>query len=104
MKVNPKQKSPPVGGRAVDDRRLIDQSRHRAAAVRPRHQARAVELAAMAFGFSIRSSVKVPHTTSQGGSGPGPLQDPLRGLDVHPLDHLVLEPFRTAVERWQKAR
>jgi hypothetical protein len=26
-----KQKSPPDGGRAVDDRLLVDQSRHRAA-------------------------------------------------------------------------
>jgi hypothetical protein len=48
-----KQKSPPVGGRAVDDRLLGDQSRHRAARVDERHQKRTVEGAAMAFRCAI---------------------------------------------------
>jgi hypothetical protein len=38
MSVHLKQKSPPVGGRAIDDRVLVDQSRHRAAKDEPRHQ------------------------------------------------------------------
>jgi hypothetical protein len=50
-----KQKSPPDGGRAVDDRMLFDQSRHRAARVTLRHhQRRAVEEAAMATRFVMR--------------------------------------------------
>jgi len=50
-----KQKSPPVGGRAVDDRMLVDQSRHRAARLASRHhQRRAVEEAAMATRFVMR--------------------------------------------------
>ena len=43
MEIHLKQKSPPSGGRAVDDRWLVDQSRHRAARVAPHHQRRAVE-------------------------------------------------------------
>jgi hypothetical protein len=54
MKLTWKEKSPPVGGRAVDDRMLVDQSRHRAASVAPRHQRRAVEEAAMATRFVMR--------------------------------------------------
>jgi hypothetical protein len=38
MEAHLKQKSPPTGGRAVDDRMLVDQSRHRAENSRPRHQ------------------------------------------------------------------
>jgi hypothetical protein len=53
MKMNPKQKSPPVGGQAVDDRLLVDQSRHRAATGRPRHHRATVEDAAMKFEFVI---------------------------------------------------
>jgi hypothetical protein len=49
-----KQKSPPMGGRAVDDRLLLDQSRHRAAKVWPLHQRQAIEEAAAAFGCVIR--------------------------------------------------
>jgi hypothetical protein len=54
MKLTWKQKSPPDGGRAVDDRVLLDQSRHRAAKVPPRHQRWAVEAAAMATKFVMR--------------------------------------------------
>jgi hypothetical protein len=54
MKIYLKQKSPPVGGRAVDDRWLVDQSRHRAARVEPRHQRATVEEAAMAFRYVMR--------------------------------------------------
>jgi len=36
-----------AGGQSID-RLLVDQSRHRAATVRPRHQKRTVEVAAMA--------------------------------------------------------
>ncbi|MFL6830575.1 MAG: hypothetical protein ACJ8D5_08170, partial [Sphingomicrobium sp.] len=46
---SPETKKPAGGGRAIDDRKLIDQSRHRAAKTGARHQKRAVELAAMAF-------------------------------------------------------
>jgi hypothetical protein len=53
MKMNPKQKSPPVGGRAVDDRLSVDQSRHRAARPRPRHHRATVEEATMMFEFVI---------------------------------------------------
>jgi hypothetical protein len=48
-----KQKSPPVGGRAVDDRLLFDQSRHRAARVDERHQKWTVEVAGVAFRCAI---------------------------------------------------
>jgi hypothetical protein len=48
-----KQKKPAGGGRAVDDRWLADQSRHRAARVDERHQKRTVEVAAMAFRCAI---------------------------------------------------
>jgi hypothetical protein len=49
------QKSPPVGGRAIEDRVLVDQSRHRAARFAPRHhQKRAVEVAAMAARLFMR--------------------------------------------------
>jgi hypothetical protein len=52
-----KQKSPPEGGRAVDDRKLVDQSRHRAAMVEPRHQKCAVGAAAVAFKCVIASGL-----------------------------------------------
>jgi hypothetical protein len=51
-----KQKSPPVAGGQSIDRWLVDQSRHRAATVRPRHQKRTVEVAAMAFRCVISAS------------------------------------------------
>jgi hypothetical protein len=55
MKLTWKQKSPPEGGRAVDDRMLVDQSRHRAASVALRHHhRRAVGVAAMATRFVMR--------------------------------------------------
>jgi hypothetical protein len=49
------QKSPPDGGRAVDDRKLVDQSRHRAARLALcHHHRRAAEVAAMAARFVMR--------------------------------------------------
>jgi hypothetical protein len=50
---SPETKKPAGGGRAVDDRLLADQSRHRAARVDERHQKRAVGSAAKAFRCAI---------------------------------------------------
>ena len=54
-------KKPAVSGRAVNDRTSVDQSRHRSAAKRPRHQRRTVEAAAMVFsgfiGFPVERRV-----------------------------------------------
>jgi hypothetical protein len=49
----PETKKPAGGGRAVDDRLLGDQSRHRAAKVDERHQKWTVEVAALAFKCAI---------------------------------------------------
>jgi hypothetical protein len=54
MELTWKQKSPPVAGGQSMIAWLVDQSRHRAASVAPRHQKPAVEVAAMATRFVMR--------------------------------------------------
>jgi hypothetical protein len=54
MRIYLKQKSPPMAGGQSMIGWLVDQSRHRAARVQPRHQMVTVEDAAMAFRYVMR--------------------------------------------------